>query len=75
MNGDVIRTITVRGTQEGLDKLQTDLNKLAAAHKNVAIAAEETDKRTLSPPYSRRYARITTSTSARIFRARCIRRL
>ena len=48
MNGNVIRTITIRGTQEGLDKLQTDLNKLATAHKNVAIAAEETNRTTLS---------------------------
>ena len=48
MNGNVIRTITIRGTSEGLDKLQTDLTKLAAAHKDVAIAAEQTDKRTLS---------------------------
>ena len=48
MNGNVIRTITIRGTSEGLDKLQADLAKVAAGHKGVAVASEETDKSTLS---------------------------
>ena len=48
MNGNVIRTITIRGTSEGLDKLQGDLNKLAQGHKDVAIAQEQTSKSSLS---------------------------
>ena len=46
MNATVFRTITIRGTSEGLDKLQRDLVNLAKGHKDVAIAAEETDKST-----------------------------
>lgn len=48
MNGNVIRTITIRGTSEGLDKLQADLAKVAAGHKGVTIAAEETERSSLS---------------------------
>ena len=49
MNGNVVfKTITVRGTSEGLDKVTADLQKLAAAHKDVSIAAEDSSKRTLS---------------------------
>ena len=48
MNGNVIRTITIRGTSEGLDKLQADLNKLAAAQKDVAVARRKRTRSTLS---------------------------
>jgi hypothetical protein len=48
MNGNVIRTITIRGTSEGLDKLTGDLKELAAAEKNVAIVSDDMSKRQLS---------------------------
>ena len=48
MNGNVIRTITIRGTSEGLDKVTGDLNKLAAAQTNVAVVSEQSAKRVLS---------------------------
>lgn len=48
MNGNVIRTITIRGTSEGLDKVTADLNKLASAQENVAVVSEQSAKRVLS---------------------------
>jgi len=48
MNGNVIRTITIRGTSEGLDKLTGDLKELAAAEKNVAIVSDDMSKKQLS---------------------------
>ena len=48
MNGNVIRTITIRGQSEGLDKLTADVNKLAAAQENVAVVSEQSAKRVLS---------------------------
>jgi len=48
MNGNVIRTITIRGTSEGLDKVTADLNKLASAQTNVAVVSEQSAKRVLS---------------------------
>jgi hypothetical protein len=48
MNGDTIRTITIRGQSEGLDKLTADVNKLAAAQQNVAVVSEQSAKRVLS---------------------------
>jgi len=47
-NEQTIRTITIRGTSEGLDKLTADLNKLAAAEKDVAIVSDDMSKRQLS---------------------------
>ena len=48
MNGNTIRTITIRGQAEGLDKLTADINKLAAAEQNVAVVSEQSAKRVLS---------------------------
>jgi hypothetical protein len=50
MNGQdiVYRTIVVRGSSEGLDKLQADLVKVAAGHEGVTIAQEETNKSSLT---------------------------
>ena len=48
MNGNVIRTITIRGTSEGLDKVTADLNKLASAQENVAVVSEQSAKRVLT---------------------------
>jgi len=48
MNGDTIRTITIRGQSEGLDKLTADVNKLAAAQQNVAVVSEQSARRVLS---------------------------
>jgi hypothetical protein len=48
MNGNVFRTITIRGTSEGLDKLEADIKKVAAAEQNVAVVSEQTAKRVLS---------------------------
>jgi len=48
MNGNVIRTITIRGQSEGLDKLTADVNKLASAQENVAVVSEQSAKRVLS---------------------------
>lgn len=44
----VVRTIRVKGTSEGIDKLTGDLNKLAGAQENVAVVSEQSAKRTLS---------------------------
>jgi hypothetical protein len=48
MNGQTIRTITIRGTSEGLDKLTADLGKLAAAEQNVAVVSDDLSKKQLS---------------------------
>jgi hypothetical protein len=48
MNGNVIRTITIRGTSEGLDKLEADIKKVAAAEQNVAIVSEQAAKSSLT---------------------------
>jgi Prophage tail length tape measure protein len=45
---NVIRTLTIRGQAEGLDKLTADLTKLAGAQENVAVVSEKTAKATLS---------------------------
>ena len=44
MNGNTIRTITIMGKAEGLDKLTADINKLAAAEQNVAVVSEQSAK-------------------------------
>jgi len=44
MNGNVIRTITIKGTSEGLEKLTADVNKLAAAEQNVAGMSAKSGK-------------------------------
>jgi hypothetical protein len=48
MNENVIRTITIKGTSEGIDKVTGDLNKLATAQQNVAVVSEQSAKRVLS---------------------------
>ena len=48
ISGNTIRTITIRGQAEGLDKLTADINKLAAAEQNVAVVSEQSAKRVLS---------------------------
>ena len=48
MNGQTIRTITIRGTSEGLDKLTADLHKLAAAEQDVAVVSDDLTKRQIS---------------------------
>jgi len=48
MNENVIRTITISGKAEGLDKLTADINKLASAEQNVAIVSEQASKSFLS---------------------------
>lgn len=45
---NVVRTITIRGTSEGLEKLTGDVNKFAAAQQNVAIVSETSARRVLS---------------------------
>lgn len=45
---NVIRTIRIRGTSEGLDKLTGDLGKLASAQENVAVVSEQSARRQLS---------------------------
>ena len=48
MNGQTIRTITIRGTSEGLDKLEADIKKVAAAEQNVAVVSEQAAKSSLT---------------------------
>jgi hypothetical protein len=48
MNENVIRTITIKGTSEGLDKVTADVNKLADAQQNVAVVSDQSAKRVLS---------------------------
>lgn len=45
---DVVKTITIRGTSEGIDKLTSDLKGLASAQKDVAVASDDVGKRSLS---------------------------
>lgn len=45
---NVVRTITVRGSSEGVEKLTGDLNKLAGAQQNVAVVSEQSARRVLS---------------------------
>jgi len=45
MADNVIRTISFRGTSEGLDKLTADLKGLAAAEQNVAVVSDDLTKR------------------------------
>lgn len=45
---NVVRTITIRGKSEDLDKLTGDLTKLATAQQNVAVVSEQSAKRVLS---------------------------
>ena len=48
MADNVIRTISFRGTSEGLDKLTADLKGLAAAEQNVAVVSDDLTKRQTS---------------------------
>lgn len=45
---NVVRTITIRGTSEGIDELTSKLGKLAGAQENVAVVSETSAKRVLS---------------------------
>ncbi len=45
---NVVRTITIKGVSDGVEKLTNDVNKLAAAQQNVAVVSETTAKRVLS---------------------------
>lgn len=45
---NVIRTITIKGTEEGVDEVTGKLNKLADAQKNVAVVSEKSSTRVLS---------------------------
>jgi hypothetical protein len=45
---NVVRTITIKGTAEGVDDVTGKLNKLADAQKNVAVVSDQSAKRVLS---------------------------
>lgn len=44
----VVRTITIKGVSDGVEKLTSDVNKLAAAQQNVAVVSETSARRVLS---------------------------
>jgi len=45
---NVVKTITIKGSSEGLEKLTSDVNKLASAQQNVASVSEQSAKRVIS---------------------------
>jgi hypothetical protein len=61
----VVRTIRVRGTSEGIDKLTSDLGKLAGAQTNVAVVAEDAARRTLSAQEAYRRQTMAVDEAAR----------
>lgn len=45
---NVVRTITIKGVSDGVEKLTKDVNNLAAAQQNVAVVSDTSAKRVLS---------------------------
>lgn len=62
---NVIRTITVKGESQGVEKLASDVNKLAAAQQNVAVVSEQASKRVLSVEEAYRKQSIKLDEAAR----------
>jgi len=48
MADNVVRTISFRGTSEGLDELTTKLRLVASEEKNIALVSDDLSKRTIS---------------------------